>query len=344
MERHAAEYVRWFAPELEWKIEYSFGAEPDTFGTMVKSTAAARVTSAPFMDRAAGFVAGVPFAHVWWQRVEEFARSTQPTGYFFKVDWSHGLATRLTIYFRFDPGISPVRLAEGFSHAGYEPGPGSAPSALSAIVRSEPTVVALRVDAAGDFHSSAYHFIRGPGDEVSRLLVATGEAFGMPEDVAQAVGADFDSLYEPGTTENGGLYLGAKASPDMSQAWHRFYIASVSMRRALAFVCTKGAAWDRAEHLGQLVGSLEPPELSYVSAGYDSHGIHDWKLYLPLRPRSLKAMPNVAHLPTGEEIAALFDKPLRRRFVDNRRPTRHGGGRNPSERGIRPIASDRSRS
>jgi hypothetical protein len=343
MMRHAAEYVRWFAPELEWKIEYSFGTEPGTFGTMVKSTAAARATSAPFMDRAAGFVAGVPFAHVWWQQVEEFARSTQPTGYFFKVDWSDRLPSRLTIYFMFDPGISAVRLAEGFSHVGYQPGPGSAPYALSAIVDSDPTVVALRVDAAAEFHSSVYHFVRGPGNEVSRLLVAATEAFGMPEDVTQAVGADFDSLYEPGTTENGGLYVGAKASPDMNQAWLRFYIASVSMRSALAFVCTKGAATDRASHLGRLVDSLEPPELSYVSAGYDRRGLRDWKLYLPLRSRSLKAMPNIAQLPTSEEVAALFDKPLLRRFVDRRPLGQPESGGHPSERGSRCRTSDSAR-
>jgi len=264
-----------FRAEAYSVVEYSFDAAPDRRGVMVGGKPG-------FLTAVQQFAAGLPFAADWTWSTQRFTELVRPDAFLLRCDCRAEEIMAITLYCRFpmEPDDNAfcryMRAARPFTWTGPSPG------AIAALLGVPgPRGIGFRVDATGDRQTALYYRVQADtGKLPPEVLPQLVRVCGLPESLAETIGADIHSLYPPGPVG----VIGVDCGEDGWAKALKFDPANVPLSKALSFLGARLASVARMEELSSVARSLRAQWVSYLGAKYGAEGFAGWRVYFSVRP------------------------------------------------------------
>jgi hypothetical protein len=264
-----------FGDLLRRQVEYSYGAEEDTYTSMI-------ALDRSQLDRLARWAEVLRFAADWAWSVTRFATAIVADALLFRVDWRMSVPSAVTLYCRFptEPDsrgfANAMREARPFSWNGPEPG-----EVARALGLVGPRGIALRATAKGSTRTAVYFKSEAhSGEAWAERLAALLAACQYPAQLQSVIERDLKALYLPGPAGVIGLDDGGGGIP----ATLKFDPANVPLEAALGFLGDKQVASARIAALRAIALGLRAESASYVGVQYNRQSFAGWRLYFACEP------------------------------------------------------------
>lgn len=270
-ESPASTLVRLFRTQALRRVEYSFGATPDAYGTMVAGR------GDDFAGRVRQFAERLAFAQSWAPFAESFGSLCGANLLYFKIDQEDHLFSKLTIYGRYFEPIGHEALRRLETDVLPIQWQGPSPILLASLFETKgPQGVGFEVDRNGCQNLSYYFEIESNSASFSqRILPLAFTSWEWPgEPLAQAI-HDVETLFPSHCT--GWLALEVNEENLMTMKLDAFRIP---VRKAIEFLQTKGLAAASEGTLLHLCQRLRCDTFNYVGIAYDKTGFKGWKVYI----------------------------------------------------------------
>jgi hypothetical protein len=265
-------FAETFRQELQSAVEYSFGLEWQTYGTMLSGAGSRFVTSVK------KFAQSLPYAAAFVDAIDRFGAHVATDAYLFKADWRLEVAERLSLYYRFLRGAPKEDLERAFEHALPLYWRGPTPHLIGeAIGAGAPVIVGLRVDKEGAFQSSVYYnYVEaGYGQFTRRILEPLVRLLDWTPALSRSIGEDVMPLLPHSAHAAIGLDSASATKP----LTLKIAAADVSWDQVAATLCKKGVSQSRLTELAAVGRQFRQARLNYAALKFGPSGFLGWKLY-----------------------------------------------------------------
>ena len=274
-----------FRTELARKVEFSFSAHPDTYGTLTSGS------GREFWSRVRHFAADQRYAGAWLLAADGVIASLQTPDFFFKVDWVDNRAVRITIYLRCTEAAEVADLTSALAHAYPLQWSGPDPLMLARHLGEQaPFIISLRTGIDG--HQVAmYYRMRSSRDQViGHQLPAVTTALALPDSTPGIVSATMAGLPGCGAPSIIGVTSPTRDKPIEL----KLDVCGVPLADALRWIGRHRASPHRTATIAETARRLRIPILNYCGAKVGANGMLGWKVYLPVHPNDrVAAVPRV---------------------------------------------------
>lgn len=287
-----------FGADAARQVEFSFSARADTYGTGIPGAGAG------FWERVRRFAAPCAFAGAWVRAVDRLLSRLQPPSFFFKVDWAHERALRITIYFRFEAPVDEAALHGALAEAAPLVWAGPPAHRLGRCLgEPAPFIIGFRTGLDGHQVAMYYRIRATRARFMAASLPALARELSLPPTLPETVAGTLDGVFGFGAPSIIGIDSARGAEPGQL----KLDVAGVPVSDALHWISAHGAGSERIHALGAIARAMRIEMLSYCGAKVGAEGMLGWKLYMPARPTArIAAAPRIRFGDDQRRIAGVL--------------------------------------
>jgi hypothetical protein len=276
------DFIKQFRPEVQKYVEYSFGHDADSFGSMIVSA------DPGFLSRVYSFYDATGLKSNWKEEVEKINDYIKGQLFYLKADWNKNVLQTITLYFRLSNLIAErTRLFEDLGNdlLGH----------LKNTFNDYPLMLGMRIGINSVVAVSWYYRIDNYRKFISDgKLMSLSSTLNISGDLTFPVVAELHKL----SGANNNLWVGLEFAGDNDKvSTVKLDLEEVGISKGIDFLKSKNEPASRLRNILEICHNCRKDHFGYFALKFNRDGVYTtWKCYLGnLQGASSEAANKIFH-------------------------------------------------